>query len=142
MSKPFVFILALALSASAFAQEKEESNPAVGPDKGITEASEQEGFKLSKEAKEKFEISSQKYTGEKSFSVPKSGIFFGLQKNNLFRIRGGFYRRIDFTVISKSPSQWAVSSPELRAGDEIVNNGVGYLRIVELQAGGGIADEH
>lgn len=142
MNKSLAFIFAVLISVSALAEDKDEANPAVGPDKGITDANEKDGFKLSKEAKEKFQIMSQKYTGEKSVTVARTGIFFGLQENNLFRIRNGFYKRVDFNVIAKTPSQWTISSSELQLGDEIVTNGVGYLRIVEIQAGGGIADEH
>lgn len=134
-------VLALAFAVSGRAHEHEEENSAVGPDKGITAYEEDKGFKLSPEAEKTFEITTSAFSGG-SISLPKSAVFRGLEVTNLFRVRDGFYRRIDFKTLSKTADRIVVSSPDLASGDRVVLTGVGFLRIVELQAGGGIEDHH
>jgi hypothetical protein len=122
--------------------EEEEEGAKVGPDKGITEANEKEGFKLSPEALKNFDLSFLKLSGKGAWSVPASAVVHSGEEVNLFRRRNGFFKRIDFKQSSKTPSNLLVDSPELREGDEIVTSGLGFLRIAELAATGGIGHGH
>ena len=50
--------------------------------------------------------------------------------------------RIDFKTIDKTKDTWKVSSRDLATGDKIVVDGIGFLRIAEIAASGGLSDSH
>jgi hypothetical protein len=119
-----------------------EENPSVGPGKGIVAVDEHLGFKLSDAAFKKFKVTTTPAIIGASMTLPKSAIFYGLQERNLFRIRKGFFKRVDFDLKSKSASQVTVLSNELEPGDLIVVTGIGFLRIAEIASTGGGAVGH
>lgn len=121
---------------------EEEGGSNVGPDKGIIEASEENGIKLSPEALKNFEIRTLKLTGGAPWTVPISARLLAGEEVNIYRVRDGAFKRIDFTQVKKTPDNLSVHSPDLRAGDEIVINGTGFLRIAELAAFGGAPEGH
>lgn len=123
-------------------EEGEEESSQVGPDKGILEASEKQGIKLSPEAEKNFEISKSKVVNASSIELPKSAIVTAGTEINLFRLRNGFYKRVDFNLISKTANSIIVKSTELAAGDEIVTAGMNFIRLAELAAFGGAAEGH
>ena len=122
-------------------KHEEEENESVGPEKGIQEADEHKGFRLSPEALKNFEIKTMKL-GKSPFTVPTTVVVRSGDEVNLFRMRGGYFKRIDFQTIRKNGQQLVISSPELESGDEIVTSGLGLLRIAELSAFGGLAEGH
>lgn len=122
--------------------EEEEGGGSVGPDKGITEFSERSGFKLSPEALKNFDLKYIKLNGDGPWALPKSSIVHSGEETNLFRKRNGFFKRIDFQTIKNSGNQITVDSDDLREGDEVVVLGLGFLRIAELAATGGVAHGH
>jgi len=123
-------------------EHEEEGGSAVGPEKGITEASEQDGIKLSPEAIRNFEIKTQKLSGSSPWTLPSSARLLALEESNLYRVRNGYFKRIDFNLLKGNQSQITIKSNELMVGDEIVTNGVGFLRIAELTAFGGAPEGH
>lgn len=123
-------------------EHEEEGTSSVGPDKGITEASEENGIKLSPEALKNFEIKTQTLSGNGPWTVPASSRLHALEESNLYRRRGGYFKRIDFVLLKSNESQITVSSKELNAGDEVVTGGIGFLRIAELTAFGGAPEGH
>lgn len=122
--------------------EGEEENAAVGPEKGIVEANDKNGFKLSPEAFKNFELKFTKISGKGPWSVPATAIVLAGEEVNIFRRRDGFFKRIDFQAVRKSPVEIALTSKDLAPGDEIVVSGLGFLRIAELAAFGGVAHGH
>lgn len=122
--------------------EHGETNKSVGPDKGILEASEKAGFKLSKEAWKNFGIRTIEASGPGVYTLAKRSIFFGLEERNVYRLRDGFFKRIDFKTISKSNAEYRVQIQDLMTGDQIVTAGLGYLRIAEMAAFGGVGEGH
>lgn len=123
-------------------EEGEEESSQVGADKGILEANEKDGIKLSPEAEKNFEILKSKVINASSIELPKSAIVTAGTEINLFRLRNGFYKRVDFSLISKSTNSIVVKSAELAAGDEIVTAGMNFIRLAELAAFGGAAEGH
>ncbi len=121
--------------------EDHESNPQVGPDKGILEASESEGIKLSPEAEKNFQISRIKVF-DKVMKVPKQAVLKALAERNIYRFRSGFYKRIDFVEINRTTNEITIQSKNLKPGDEIVIQGLGYLRTAEIAAFGGAPEGH
>lgn len=120
----------------------EEGNDNVGPDKGIVEASEENGIKLSKEAFGNFGIKTQKLSGVGPWTMPSSARLFSGEEINLYRVRDQFIKRIDFKTLKATGSSITIQASELRAGDEVVISGIGFLRIAELAAFGGAPEGH
>lgn len=118
-----------------------EESAQVGPDKGILEASESEGFKLSPEAEKNFGLSRVKVSSE-SIELPKSAIVTAVAEINVFRYRKGFYKRVDFSEVNRSQNKVRIRSKDIKPGDEIVVNGLGFLRIAEIAAFGGAPEGH
>lgn len=123
-------------------ESEKEAGGNVGPDKGITEFSERNGFKLSPEALNNFDLKFLKLNGDGPWSLPKSALVHSGEEKNIFRKRNDFFKRIDFQVIKSSGDQLTVDSDDLREGDEVVIIGLGFLRIAELAATGGVAHGH
>lgn len=121
--------------------DESEENPQVGPNKGILQASEKDGIKLSPEAEKNFEISRVKLSSS-SMEIPKRAIVTAVAEVNVFRYRNGFYKRIDFKEVSRNGDRVSISSSELKSGDEIVVQGLGFLRIAEIAAFGGAPEGH
>lgn len=120
----------------------DEENPHVGPDKGIISASAKDGIQLSPEAEKNFGIQRVKVSKGEQIELQKTAIVTVGIEINLFRYRHGFYRRIDFDLVQRNGSKAIVRSKELKAGDEVVVQGVGFLRIVEIAAFGGAPEGH
>jgi 5-methylthioribose kinase len=129
-------------SGTEHEHEHEEENPQVGPEKGIQEASEEKGIRLSSKAELNFEIKKIKYDGQVICQIPKSAIVSAGIEVNVYRFRDGFYKRIDFKEIKRDKTNITISSAELKKGDEIVTNGTGFLRIAEIAAFGGAPEGH
>lgn len=126
MSSVFTVLLAILLSvATAHASEDSDA-----------------GFQLSAEAFKNFDLKLQKLLGKGPWSVPKSAVVRSAEEVNLFRMRDGFFKRIDFREVKKSGSMLTVATEDLREGDQIVVSGLGFLRIAELAATGGAAHGH
>lgn len=122
--------------------EHEEENSQVGADKGILEASEEQGIKLSPEAEKNFEIEKVVVTNSNSINISKNAIVTSGVEVNLYRYRDGFYKRIDFVKLSKNGNTLMISSKDLRKGDSIVTRGLGFILVAEIAAFGGAPEGH
>jgi hypothetical protein len=122
--------------------EHEEENPQVGEGKGITAASPEDGIKLSPQATKNFEIVTVKIQNLNSISLSKKAIVTAGEEVNIFRLRDGFYKRIDFITLKKESGQVVIKSKDLKQSDEIVVQGTGFLRIAEIAAFGGAPEGH
>lgn len=123
-------------------EETVEENSKIGPEKGILKADEYLGFILSPEAIRNFEIKTLKLSGAGPWLVPTNARMLSQNEVNLFRIRNGFIKRIDFKTHSNQGATLNVSSSDLSAGDEIIIHGMGFVRIAELAAFGGTPEGH
>jgi hypothetical protein len=121
---------------------EEEGASNVGPDKGIIEASAENGIRLSPEALKNFEIRTLKITGNGPWPIPTSARLLAGEEVNIYRVRDGAFKRIDFTQAKKTPENMTINSTDLKSGDEIVISGIGFLRIAELAAFGGAPEGH
>ena len=119
----------------------EEEKSQAGPDKGIQAASADSGFKLSPEAEEHFAVRKKKVTGA-TLEIPKDAIVRSGIEVNLYRLRDGFYKRIDFVLLKKNGSTVVVQSADLKAGDQVALTGLGFLRTAEIAAFGGAPEGH
>ena len=100
-----------------------------------------DGFKLSDTAIKNFELTYVDYKAPGT-TISSKAIFRSLNEVNIYRVRSGLYKRIDFKMLEKNKDTWKVNSPDLMSGDKIVVNGIGFLRIAEIAATGGLSDSH
>lgn len=100
-----------------------------------------DGFKLNAAAMKTFELKTMKITSPQT-KVSKNAIYKGLNEVNIYRFRAGLYKRIDFKTLSQDKNDYLVSSTDLKIGDEIVVSGIGFLRMAEIAASGGLSDSH
>ncbi len=119
-----------------------EENLQVGPEKGILEANKEKGFRLSAEAEKNFSVKKIKVSKAHGIEIPKSAQVTSGMEINLYRLRDGFYKRIDFTVVSSNSTTMTVSSKDLSINDEIALTGLGFLRISEISAFDGAPAGH
>lgn len=122
--------------------EHDEENSQVGTDKGITEATEENGIKLSPEAEKNFEIEKIAVNKDGKVSIHTDSIVTAGVEVNVFRYRNGFYKRIDFKKIAQTNQQITLTSKDLTTGDFVVTQGLGFLRIAEIAAFGGAPEGH
>src|SRR3989344_5505598 len=108
----FSFTVALA-EKDEHGHDHEESAQ-VGPDKGILEASETEGIRLSPEAEKNFEIARQKVSLSDPIELPKTAIVTAVSEVNVFRYRGGFYKRSDFEEVKRFQDKIFIKSKDLQ----------------------------
>lgn len=123
--------------------DEEAESSSVGPEKGILEFHEDEGFKLAPEAMKSFGISVADPKPLKgSFALRPSSLLEAQGGKFVYRARAGFFKRIPVDIDKKGSDVLVVRSPELGAGDKVVVSGVPFLRTAELDATGGTPHGH
>lgn len=127
-------LFALVTVVPAFGHEGGEAELEVGPGKGVAEVSKDKAFKLSPEAMKRFEIQTTPVK-DGQVSLPKAGVVRTLTTSQVFRVRDGWIKSIDFEKVSQNGPAQTVRSKHLTNGDSVVTNGVGYLRIIAAQLG-------
>lgn len=100
-----------------------------------------DGFKLTAKAVKNFALTYVDYKAPGT-TISSKAIFRSLSEVNIYRVRAGLYKRIDFKTLEKNKDTWKVNSPDLMPGDQIVVSGIGFLRIAEIAASGGLSDSH
>lgn len=123
-------------------EEAAEGSDKIGPGKGIEAYDEHEGMKFSPQATRSFGISLVKLAGNSPWRIPFEALVMSGEEVNLFRLRKGFFKRIDFKEIKKEAGFITVNSSDLVAGDEIAIKGLGFIRIAEIAATGGAPEGH
>jgi hypothetical protein len=106
------------------------------------EHEENNGIQLSAEAIKNFDLKSLVLTSSGPWDIPNSAVLNSLEEVNVYRLRNGFYKRIDFKLISKAGTSIKIRSDDLIKGDAIVIQGVGFLRTAEITASGGAPEGH
>ncbi len=122
--------------------EEKEDGKNVGPNKGVTSMDEENGFTLSEEARKKFSIETEMITGDSPWKLPESALLITGEEKNIYRYRNGSFKRIDIQIFEKNGSQVYLNSPELKSGDSVVVNGVGFIRTAELDVTSGESGHH
>lgn len=103
-----------------------ESSAAVGADKGILEKSNA-GFKLSPEAYKTMDLKFLKFK-TKPFQIPNEALVRIKNDVTVFRLKDGWFQR--------------VAPQKLSLGDEILINGAGFVRTVEIFLDQGASHSH
>ncbi len=122
--------------------EEAEANKSVGTEKGIIEASEKLGFKLSPEAIKRIGFKTIKFTPTFPCKISIDSILESKNEVNIYRIREGYIKRIDFEKIRTINNFIEIKSNELKIDDEIILDKIGFIRLAELAAYGGNENGH
>lgn len=120
--------------------EEEEENSVAGPDKGILEKGEK-GFKLSPEATKTFELKTENIKS-KTIDISKKSLVEIKNDKFIYRIRDGWIKKIAVKVLRKDKTQATVDLSQFKDGDQIITNGVGYVRTAELVVEEGVTSGH
>lgn len=115
-------------------EEEEEFSSSVGPGNAVTAANPETGFQLSDEAFKTLGIKTQALPGNNTF--PKQAIVYFKDETGVYRQRDGWYKLIEGKAESQGNRVRFVphNRQDLRAGDQIVVDGVPLLRVAELDA--------
>ena len=120
--------------------EEEEENSVIGPEKGITEKSEN-GIKLSKEAFQTFEVKLQ-IMDSAILEIARKTLVEIKNDKYIYRVRDGWIKKIPVKVLSKNKQSLKVEVTQFKAGDQIIVQGVGFVRTADQVAEEGVADGH
>lgn len=137
--KAYVLTISIVfLTSFVHGQEETMTKDRIGLGKAVMSASEREGFKLSEMANRNLNISLEEVNGE-NVIVPKSSLVSYLDFLAVYRLRNGWYRSIEVEPSYKDGNA-SFSSKEFKAGDKVVVENGGLLRVVELDIFGPEAD--
>ncbi len=116
--------------------EEEETSSSVGPDKAVTEANPDDGFKLSEKALKALEIQTRAITSQGTVTIPATSLVEFKDEIAVYRLRDGHFKLIKGTA--QKEGQTVLFKPrissDLKSGDHVVTNGVPLLRVAELDA--------
>jgi len=125
----------------AESEKHEEANNGVGPDKGIIEKNENDGFKFSQEAIKTIGYKTINYQTE-IFEIPTKALVQVKDDKSIYRLRNGWFKRVDIQIIKKNADSILLKASDLKSGDQIVVTEVGYLRIAEVFSEEGAEHSH
>lgn len=118
----------------------EEGGAKVGPDKGITEKSEN-GFKLSKDATVAFDLKYDNVSASE-IELARSAVVYIKNGKFVYRVRNEWIQRVPITIIFESTAQVKVQSKDLQSGDRVITSGTGFVRGAELILSEGATHSH
>ncbi len=116
--------------------ESEQVSSSVGPGKAIVEASAEQGFKLAEKGIKVLGIQTIPLTGNLPFKIPDEALVYFQENTGVYRLRSGFFKLIPIKIQQKIGPEIMVTSDELQRGDSVAHQGVGFLRVVDLEAFG------
>lgn len=129
------------LATLALAHDGGPEGANFGPDKGVTTVSEENGFKLSAESVKTFALGYAQVTSSGSlYQLPNSAFVFTGADVSVYRFRDGWLKRVDVQMAKKGPSLSLVNTKGLKSGDQVVSQGVSWVRVAELDGLGDEAD--
>lgn len=131
------------VSSCLWAHANEGSAPSrVGPDKGVVEIDEEEGFVLRPSVENNFSIQKSQLKTGPIWTVPTISLVHSGLETQVMRQRTGHWKSVDVEVMRKSGSSVEIRSKDLRAGDYLATGGVGFLKIIEQSVMAPHADAH
>ncbi len=121
-------------------EAEEEGSSVVGPDKGILEKGK-DGFKLAPEAMKTFELKTENIRS-KVTEIIRPALVEIKNDKFIYRLRDGWIKKVPVKVLRKDNAKITVDISQFKDGDQIIINGVGFVRTAELVAEEGVAHGH
>lgn len=119
---------------------EEEGGSNIGPDKGITEKADA-GIRLSPEAYRTFGLQVQS-ASKGALKIPTPAIVSIKNEKTVYRLRSGWFKRVKIQILKTNSKTTEISSQSFRDDDQIVVEGVGFLRVAEIYAEEGASHSH
>lgn len=117
---------------------EEEENSAVGPEKGVTEFSEENGFMLSAEAFKNFGIATSPVSPrKKGYEIPRSSLMEAQGGKYVYTAKDGGFKRVPVEVSERTADTIVVVSEGISSESKVVSSGVPFLRGAELDVSSG-----
>jgi hypothetical protein len=136
-------LILLNMSSLVWAHAEESNTPSrVGPDKGVVEVHEDEGFVLRPSVESNFSIQKNQLKAGPAWTVPTISLIHSGLETQVMRQRADHWKSVDVEVRRKSGGSVEIRSKDLRAGDFIATGGVGFLKIIEQSVMAPHADAH
>lgn len=120
--------------------EKKGEPSNFGPEKGVLEANEKEGIKLSPKALQSLGIKAQSISSTSVHSLPISSLIYFQDEVGVYRLRSGFFKLIEGKVSRKTQMIATFESGGLVPGDQVVTEGTPLLRLTDLNIWSGSGD--
>jgi hypothetical protein len=114
----------------------------IGPHKGVVEASDASGFRLHVAAQQNFGLATIDVKVVGAIRLPRSALLHSGPSTEIFRLRDGYWKAIPITSVRMHGREVSFSSPELRPGDAVAVQGIGFLKIVEQSIKAPIPEGH
>lgn len=128
----YLFGISLLLMNAVFAHEEEGGGARVGKEMAVLEMKDGMGFRLSEKAIQKMGIKTETVTN----AIPKTSYAFFRDKKAVYRLRDGWFKRIDV-----NGNQTNLKALGFLPTDKIAINGVPLLRVTDMEVFGAEADE-
>lgn len=105
----------------------------VGPGFAVVKADHENGLQLSDVALKTIGVKTMPVEGN-TVTLPKNSLVREKTRTGFYRLRGGWFKMIliETGIFYASGAAQTITSPELKAGDHVVIEGGGLLRIAEL----------
>ncbi len=143
MKRILLFSILVVPSSSILAHgEASVGRPGVGADKGVIKADEDEGFVLHPSAAENFAIKIMPLKIGPNWTVPRQALVYSGLEIQVFRQRDGYWKTVDVKIVRKTAANVDISSSELKAGDQLAIDGIGFLKIIEQSVFGPASEGH
>lgn len=106
--------------------------PNVGPNYAVTAASRDLGFQLSAKALKTLGIAWFPSAASNAQEIPASALVYFQEHVGVYRLRDNWFHLIPVKILKSTATQARIDSNELRSGDAVVSQGVGFLRVTEM----------
>lgn len=137
----YILLASLILNSTvAFGHGASEGGANIGKDKAVTEADEDNGFKLSEKASKNLDlkfITLPSPVKPEVFNVPLKAIVQLQDEVGVYVRKSGWIKRVEGKLLQKSKDQVLFQSKDLAAGVEVAVSGVPLLRVTEMEVFGG-----
>jgi hypothetical protein len=111
-----------------------------GPNKGVTEADEKYGIKLSPKAVASLGIETEVLNSKNIHMIPSSGLVYFQSEVGVYRERDGWFKLIEGHVIKRSGSNVTFEAAGLMPNDKVAIKGAALLRLTDLNVWSGSGD--
>ena len=112
----------------------------VGPERAVTAADPKRGIQLAEKAIQALQLKTRLISGD-TFDLPREAIVASREETGVYRLRDGWFRLIhgDISGTGITVRFQPEHAADLRAGDAVVIEGAGLLRVADVAAfeGGG-----
>ena len=111
---------------------EEGSNPNIGPGKAVEAVDHDKGMRLSTKAAGALGVRTALLRGPEPYRVPSGSLIFSQDEVAVYRLRGGWLKRIKVQLLEKSKADAVIRSREFKSGDHVVVAGAALVRVAEL----------